>query len=181
VAALRPPDPPLTDGVVTVRAWRDDDLPALVAAFDDPELSRWLPDIPYPYTENDGRAFLGRLEEGYRDGRFGLAVVSADRGGLLGGIGLRREQEHRAELGYWVRRDARGRGVATLALRLVSRWAFDELGFHRLQLHTDVENVASQRVAERAGYTREGVLRAWLVMHGEPRDHVLFSLLSGDV
>ena len=59
-----------------------------------------------------------------------------------------------------------------------TRRAFAELGFARIQLHADAANVASQRVAERAGYTREGVLRAWLEVQGEPRDHVLYSLLA---
>jgi len=75
---------------------------------------------------------------------------------------------------------ARGRGIASRALRLVSAWALDELGVGRLQLHADVENVPSQRVAERAGYVREGVVRGWIEMRGERRDHLVYSLLPRD-
>jgi [ribosomal protein S5]-alanine N-acetyltransferase len=85
----------------------------------------------------------------------------------------------RAEVGYWVRADARGRGIGSRALVLVSDWAFVH-GYRRLQLHADVDNVASQRVAEKAGYRREGVLRAWIELNGVPRDHVMYSLLESD-
>jgi RimJ/RimL family protein N-acetyltransferase len=82
-----------------------------------------------------------------------------------------------------MRRDARGRGLTTRALHLISRWAFDELGCARLQLRADLLNLPSQRVAEKAGFTREGVLRS---VHFNPRqnrrvDFVMFSLLPGEL
>jgi RimJ/RimL family protein N-acetyltransferase len=85
-----------------------------------------------------------------------------------------------AEIGYWLAPEARGRGAATRALRLLSSWALRELPIARLQLTTDVENDASQRVATRAGFTREAVLRAWFDDRGERRDAVMFSLLPGE-
>jgi [ribosomal protein S5]-alanine N-acetyltransferase len=93
---------------------------------------------------------------------------------------MRSEGDGRFEVGYWVRRERRRRGIASRALRLISAWALGDLGAARVQLHTDVENVPSQRVAENAGYTREGVLRSWLEHRGERRDHVLYSLLATD-
>ena len=74
----------------------------------------------------------------------------------------------------------RSRGAATIALRLVSRWAFERNGIHRLQLTTAPANMASQRVAERAGFTREGYLRAWMPMSGGRRDSLMFSPLPTD-
>ena len=73
----------------------------------------------------------------------------------------------------------RGRGVATRALRLLSDWALspDGLGLARVQLTTDVDNPASQRVAERAGFEREGVLRAYVEHQGARRDMVVWSRL----
>jgi len=106
--------------------------------------------------------------------------VAAAAGELLGGVALRPDDERRAEVGHWVRRERRGEGVATRAVRLLSAWAIGELGFARIQLHCDVENVASQRVAEKAGYAREGILRAWLEVDGDPRDHVLYSVLASE-
>lgn len=85
------------------------------------------------------------------------------------------------QVGYWVKREARGRGVATRALRLLSRWAFDELGARRVQLIAQPENLASQRVAEKAGFQREGLLRAYAELKGRRPDFHMYSLLPGDL
>ena len=79
----------------------------------------------------------------------------------------------RAGVGYWLVPAARGRGVATRAVRLLARWAFDSLGVVRLELTCGPDNVASQRVAERCGFTREGLMRAHLPFKGGRRDTVL--------
>jgi ribosomal-protein-alanine N-acetyltransferase len=164
----------LSDSVITIRSWRNDDLNELVAAVNDPEIGRWMPAIPHPYSPADGRAYLARATS--RDGAFAIVDARSDR--LLGGITVNSQNWGRAEIGYWVRADARCRGVASCALALASRWALER--HRRLQLHADVENVASQRVAEKAGFRREGVLRAWIEQNGSQRDHVLYSLLRGD-
>jgi RimJ/RimL family protein N-acetyltransferase len=173
------PDPLPSDGVVTLRPWAKRDLPEVVRCFDDEEIARWLPLIPQPYTEADARDWfethVPRLVSG---SGASFAIVDATKGELLGGIGLRSEGEARVEIGYWVRRERRGHGFASRAVRLISGWAMDELGAARVQLHADVENVPSQRVAENAGFTREGVLRSWIEHRGERRDHVLYSLLA---
>lgn len=90
--------------------------------------------------------------------------------------------DYRATVGYWVAAEARGRGVCTRALRLLSRHALEELELQRVDLVTDPDNVASQRVAEKVGFRREGVLRAHL-RHpgGRIRDSVMFSLLPGEL
>jgi RimJ/RimL family protein N-acetyltransferase len=71
--------------------------------------------------------------------------------------------------------------VATRALRLVSVWALDELGLQRISLLAEPENVPSQRVAEKAGFRREGVLRSFRELKGARRDYVMYSLLPGDL
>lgn len=99
--------------------------------------------------------------------RYGISGVVSPRGCpeancvLLGiqGPGV-------AEVGYWVRREARGRGYATRATRLVSESGIHELALSRIQLHAFPENVASQRVAEKAGFTREGILRSYREVRG---------------
>jgi RimJ/RimL family protein N-acetyltransferase len=163
----------LRDGELRLRPWVPADLPELVAAANDPEIGRWMPAIPYPYLRADGEAYLRRSTG--RDGAF--AIVDEER--LVGGIAVSARKWKRAEVGYWVRADARGRGIGSRALALVSEWAFAH-GYRRLQLHADVDNLASQRVAEKAGYRREGVLRAWIELNGVPRDHVMYSLLESD-
>jgi ribosomal-protein-alanine N-acetyltransferase len=166
----------LSDGEIVLRPWSLDDLDALVRAIDDPEIGRWMPKIPHPYSAEAGAAYLARSAG--REGRF--AIVRADGGGLVGGISLVPKHWGRAEIGYWIRADARGRGLATRALVLISRWGL-ERGFRRLQLHADVANPASHRVAEKAGFVREGVLRSWIEHDGSERDHILFSLLRRDL
>jgi [ribosomal protein S5]-alanine N-acetyltransferase len=150
------PGGPLSDGVVSLRAWEESDTADLVAALQDPDIPRFTR-IPSPYTEAHAREFFAR---GGAANETGFAIVSARDGKLLGGIGLRDAGESRGEVGYWVRAEARGRGVMRRALRLVARWAFDELGLVRLQLLTRPDNPASQRAAEGAGFRREGVLRS---------------------
>ncbi len=85
------------------------------------------------------------------------------------------------QFGYWVKREARGRGVATRALRLLSRWAVAELGAARLQLVTEPENDASQRVAEKAGFRREALLRAYVDLRGRRPDVYMYALLREDL
>ena len=166
----------LSDDELVLRPWRTDDLDALVVAIDDPEIGRWMPMIPHPYSAEAGAAYLARSAG--REGRF--AIVGAGDRKLLGGISLVPRHWGRAEIGYWIRADERGRGLATRALVLVSRWGLQR-GFRRLQLHADVENPASHRVAEKAGFSREGVLRGWIEHDGRERDHILFALLRRDV
>lgn len=172
----------LEDGVVRLRPWTMEDVPAVYDACQDPEISRWIPFVPSPYTLEDAEAYVrGCVDSG--DERLPFAVVAAAGGELLGAIDMRlNEHRYRGHIGYWVVAAARGRGVATRALRLVSRRGLDELGLVRLELITDPDNVASQRVAEKVGYRREGVLRAHL-RHpdGRLRDSVLFSLLPGEL
>ena len=104
-------------------------------------------------------------------------------GCVVGGIGMGLNSHgYRATVGYWVATSERGNGVCTRALRLLSRHALDDLEVQRVDLVTDPDNIASQRVAEKVGYRREGVLRAHL-RHpdGRIRDSVMFSLLPGEL
>ncbi|KAH6816422.1 hypothetical protein C2S53_016701 [Perilla frutescens var. hirtella] len=87
----------------------------------------------------------------------------------------------RAELGYMVSSEYWGRGVATRAVKLAANAVFVEWGhLERLEAVVDVENAASQRVVEKAGFVREGVLRKYYLLKGKPRDALIFSLLSTD-
>jgi RimJ/RimL family protein N-acetyltransferase len=86
-----------------------------------------------------------------------------------------------ALLGLGAAPEARGRGVATHAVRLLARWAFDDLGLARLALTCAPDNHASQRVAERCGFSREGVLRSHIPFKGGRRDTVVFGVLPGEL
>jgi RimJ/RimL family protein N-acetyltransferase len=171
-----------TDGLV-LRPWRLDDGPAITAACQDPEIARWLPVIPVPYEEHHARAFLEQSIRNRESGEsYGFAVVDATGGELVGSIAIVIQPFRCGRIGYWVAHDARGRGVATAALKALCRWAVDDLGLARLDLLTDPENVASQRVAEKAGFQREGIMRSSLeYQDGRRRDSILFSLLADEL
>jgi RimJ/RimL family protein N-acetyltransferase len=181
-----PPAAPLSDGVVALRLWQTDDAEELVAALDgDVEVQRWLDAIPQPYTEADARAWLSQTRHAWRDGAGApFAVVDHATGRLLGGIGLRWNDRVNAvgEVGYWARADVRGRGVTTRALKLVAEWALRSAGCERLVLRADTRNVPSQRVAERAGFAREGVERSarFSPRQGRRVDFVVYSRLPED-
>ena len=163
----------LDDGVIAVRPFAEEDVPAIAAACTDPEIARWTL-VPEPYTEDDARAFVAEAETAY-------AVVDAVADALVGAISLDRVAQGNGQIGYWVAREARGRGVATRALRLVAGWGLARGGFARVQLLTEPENVASRRVAERAGFTNEGLLRSYAEMKGRRCDMLIWSLLPTDL
>jgi len=163
---------------VTLRPWRESDVPAIVEACQDPEIPRWT-SVPSPYTEQDARDFVAHGVPG-REYQLQLAIVDADSDELLGSIGLFTHDEGIGEVGYWMAAAARGRGAATRAVRLVVAWGFESYGYERIQLHTLPGNRASERVAEKAGFTREGVLRSYAVMKGRRTDITMFSLLPGE-
>jgi RimJ/RimL family protein N-acetyltransferase len=154
VAVPRYPQPTLTDGRLTLRPPRAGDIPALVAACQDPEIPRWTR-VPSPYTEEHARAWLATEVEGVR-----LFVVDGeDR--LLGTVALMEVDPARgyAEIGYWVAAEARRRGVATGAVTLLRDWAAGELGLTLIELLVHRDNTASLGVPLRAGFERTGELR----------------------
>jgi RimJ/RimL family protein N-acetyltransferase len=176
--ALPFPDPPLHDELVVLRRYRPADAPAVAAACADPETQRWIPVMPSPYTLADAQGFIGRSPEAWATGAAAIFAIADPRDdALLGSITVHRPRERRAMVGYWVAPWARRRGVATAALRLVSRWALRELGIVRLALYTLVGNEASGAVAERCGFVREGILRNY----DDDGDCVMFSLIPADI
>jgi RimJ/RimL family protein N-acetyltransferase len=182
MAGLPLPTPPLADDAIVLRPWRETDIPAQLRIFSDPvfqAFSDWA-----PRTEAAARRALVEYEAARRRGEqaeFAL-VASDDDDVVLGGGSLNNVTltQGRAAIGYWLAPEARDRGVAVRAVRLLARWAFDDLGIARLELTCGPDNTASQRVAERCGFTREGVLRSHMPFKGARRDTVMFSLLPGE-
>jgi len=168
----------LRDGDLVLRPWTEDDVDAMVAGCNDPGVAHWIPTIPHPYTREDALAFIrGEVRPDHQ----ALAIELDGR--VVGGIGMGlNSHDYRATMGYWIAASGRGQGICTRALRLLSRHALDDLEVQRVDLVTDPDNVASQRVAEKVGFRREGVLRSHL-RHpdGRVRDSVMFSLLPGEL
>jgi RimJ/RimL family protein N-acetyltransferase len=151
--------PTLRDGDLVLRPKRPDDADAITAACQDPEIPRWTL-VPSPYTRADAEAFLRSSAEEEAAGRSAnfLAVDEEDR--LLGSfslMGLDREPGF-GEIGYWVAAEARGRGVATRGVRMLTDWGLRELGLQRIEILPHKDNLPSRRVAEKAGYRDTGEL-----------------------
>jgi ribosomal-protein-serine acetyltransferase len=177
------PGEPLVDGGTSLRGWRDADLPTLAESGRDPDVTRWM-GLPGNYREPDARAYLMSRYDGVHAGiRAPFAIVATDGGELLGSIALAHFdwEDLRGEVGYWLSAAARGQGHATRAVRLICAWGLETLGLGRIELQAAVDNPASQRVAERAGFTREAVLRSrWATFGGERHDMVCFGLLASE-
>jgi len=181
---LTPPNPPLSDGVVTLRPFRAEDAPAVMAACQDPEIQRWIPVIPVPYAEADARRFILMTLQAWHDGsgyEFAIADAATDR--YIGSIGLHLgPNPRRHAIGYLVAPEARGRGVAVRALRLVTRWGFEQVKIERLALWTLPGNVRSQVVAEKAGFRFEGIAHNWESDRDDrPVDAVMYSMTPDDL
>ena len=109
----------LRDEAIVLRPWSFADIDDIVECIDgDPEIARWLDQVPQPYTRKDARGYVGGI------GEQAFAITDAETGRLLGSIGVRWNERHDVgEIGYWTRADARGRGVITRALKSVSGFA----------------------------------------------------------
>ena len=170
----------LSDGVIRLEKLSDAHLPGLASLLADPDVleNTRVPEPPPDGFEHD---WLQAYKDGEADGtRDGFAIEDAETGEFLGIAGLVaiEAKESQAEIGYIVVREARGRGIATRALRLVTAYALDELGFARVHLMIGSGNTPSMRVAERCGYQREGVLRSLYVKPGRRADMVVYSRVA---
>jgi RimJ/RimL family protein N-acetyltransferase len=174
------PDPPLSDGVVVLRRLSRDDAEGIRLASEDAEIARWAGAPALYRGRPDG--FLVTAERDRKAGRaVTLAVEVADHA-FSGAISLTCDWEHRkAEVSYWLNATARGKGFGSRAVRLAAKWAFEELRLERLEVLSNPENEASERLALRVGFAKEGVLRAYRLRNGGREDLALFSLLPADL
>lgn len=154
------PHPELSVGRLTLSGLTSDDAPALVSAFSDPELRRWLP-LPSPYTREMGEAWCAEISEGMRREGRGFVIGIRHDGVLAGSIDAKRVdwRARTLELSYWTAPRHRGRGVMTAALRRTTDWLIDDLGFERVELRISPGNTGSLATARAAGFMREGVAR----------------------
>jgi RimJ/RimL family protein N-acetyltransferase len=171
---LHPPIPPLSDGTVTLREWRATDVPDVAVACRDPEIVRWTTQVPEGYTEDHARGWIASTRAGWAKGSAELAITETGTDAVAGAVALIARESWVAEIGYWMAAPFRGRGLATRALGLVVDWGHG-LGFVRLQLTTLPGNDASARVAAKAGFVEEGLLRAYANQRGAIKDILMWS------
>lgn len=164
-----------------IRPYRIGDFPAVYDAVCESmrELVPWMPWCRPGYSIDDSRTWIENQISAFRQGTaFEFAIVSAS-GRYLGGCGLNRidTMNRRANLGYWVRSGSAGHGVATAAVKLIRSWGFQNTEFIRLEILAAAGNLASRRVAQKAGAEYEGVLRNRLILQGSPHDAAVYSFI----
>ena len=179
-------DTRLTDGAILLRPYRTDDVEELYEAVRESirELQPWMPWCHPDYSIEESREWLASREDAWNNrAEYGFHVSDVSSGRFLGGVGLNQINGlyRAANLGYWIRTSAAGRGVATRAARLAARFGFEELNLLRIEIVAATGNLASQRVAEKVGAVREGVMRKRLFVHGVEHDAVLTSLIAEDM
>jgi [ribosomal protein S5]-alanine N-acetyltransferase len=175
-----PPTQRLRDGRVALRPFRASDAGAVASACRDPDILRFT-FMKDGLTEEEAGEWIDSGNERWAAGHPRFAIVDdAHDDHLLGQVGLHFNPRHvSAEVHYWVVGSERGRGVASRALSLLIDWGFSR-GIERVFLVVHPENKASNRLAERLGFTREGVLRSYEPIKGERPDLVSWSLLPSD-
>jgi RimJ/RimL family protein N-acetyltransferase len=176
--------PTLTDGVVTLRAHRAEDVDEIVVQGQDPVMQEWTT-VPVPYVRQHAESFaLDLMPQGWQTplGTKGFAIEAMDDGRprFAGTVDLRPDDSGGAEIGFGLAPWARGRGVMTRAVRLALRWGFEEAGLEVVIWRANVGNWASRRVAWACGFRFEGAVRGLLATRGERRDGWVASLLRGD-
>jgi RimJ/RimL family protein N-acetyltransferase len=174
----------LTDGVITLHRYRAEDVGDIFAGASESvaEIHPWMPWCHPGYEIAETRAWVSFAVAQWDAGRQFEFVIRTAAGEHVGsgGINSLHDAHPLANLGYWVRTSQTRKSYATRATRLLAEFAFRDLGLQRVEIVAAIGNVPSQRVAEKAGATREGILRNRLVIEGIPHDAVMFSFIPPD-
>jgi RimJ/RimL family protein N-acetyltransferase len=165
---------------VRLRPWRTDDVPAVFAACQDAEIQRWT-QVPVPYLRENAEGFVTAIAAAtWAEGGGLFAVEPREGGPLIASIGLFPPSDGYAEAGYWTVAAYRGQGYTAEALRVLTAWAFDQVGLRRVELVVDPANAGSLAVARSAGFQIEGTVRQRFLHRGEPSDVVLHARIAAD-
>ncbi|MEN8173397.1 MAG: GNAT family protein, partial [Chloroflexota bacterium] len=171
----------LTNGTITLRPVQLDDVSTMTQAVHEsiPAIMPWMGWCHPDFSEAEARIWISSLPAAWRAGtQYAFAITDTQDGTFLGGCGLNHINRiyRLANLGYWVRTSAAGRGIATQATRLLARFGIERLNLLRAEIVVAVDNHASLRVAEKCGAAREGVLRNRLIVRGNILDAVMHAL-----
>jgi ribosomal-protein-serine acetyltransferase len=164
-----------------IRPYRLDDATAIWQAVRESmnELQPWMPWCHPGYAIDETRSWLSAQVQAFQQrSAFEFAIIT-DEGGYVGGCGLNQIDplNQRANLGYWVRSSAAGKGIATAATILTRDWGFANTDLVRIEILVAVGNLASRRVAEKSGAVYEGTLRTRLTVHGTRHDAAMYSFV----
>jgi len=174
---------PLVSRRLTLRLPALEDVPTFVAHLNDPGVSEHLSHVPYPYTEQDGIDFVrSKTGDGPLDIGEVYVIEESETGKMIGTIGVRRLDLPGGgavgEIGYWLAREAWGRGFASEAVAALIPvcWAS---GIERLTAHVNVENAASRRVLAKNGFAEVGMAELWMPARNRSNTSVLMALEPG--
>jgi RimJ/RimL family protein N-acetyltransferase len=177
-----PPLEELRGERAVLRRIRAADAAHFAEGVNDPDVQKFS-GIPLTHTEDTARQAIEEVfPERWRTGEGGhLAIADPETDELLGSVLLFHLEwpDARAECGFWLRAAGRGRGAASDAVRMATAWGFAEVGLMRIEAFTDVDNFGSQRVLERTGFEREGLLRSYAAREDVGRiDAFVYGLLG---
>jgi len=176
----------LTGDSVLMRPYRNGDAEELHKAVRESlaEMSPWLPFAHEDYSIKETRQWLKKRPDDWKKGiTYDFAIFNSIDGVFVGGCGLNHIDYEglTANLGYWVRTSRTGQGIAPMVTKILAKWGFKELDLNRIEIVIATGNERSQRVAEKVGAYREGILRKRIIVREKVYDAVMFSLVPGDI
>jgi RimJ/RimL family protein N-acetyltransferase len=177
--------PTLQYGRITLRPPVESDVPKIYDACQDPLIPRFTT-VPPEYTMAHALDYVQRVPaslELRREFPFVIEFGVGDDKQFAGVISFHTIslENHRAEIGYWMHADMRGKGICTIAAKMITNYGFTTMGFRRIEAAVDLDNVASQKLLMSAGYTKEGILRQRVTRSdGSQIDMVELSVLASD-
>ncbi len=174
-----------TDGSIVIRQYRADDIDGLYESARESihQIYPWMEWCHPQFSRQDSNAWVTSREKDWIEGvEYSFVIADAGSGSFLGSCGINGiNKTHRfANLGYWVRSSATRKGAATAAALLLARFGFEQLKLNRIEIVISVGNGPSERVAEKAGATKEGILRRRLVVGKHTHDATMYSLIRED-
>ncbi len=174
------------NGPLTIRPFTNEDIPLLLEAVleSQSELSLWMPWCHPAYSIHDTEKFVRtRADAWAKDEDYSFAIVDAETDCFFGTVSINRiiREDQVGNIGYWIRTSETRNGLGSTAARMVADFGLNEAKLTRLEILTSVNNIASQRAAEKAGARREGVLRKRLLLCGQAHDAVVFSFIADDL
>ena len=177
--AKTPRKPVIVTKAFTLRPIRNSDAADIVKLINDKGIARNLLSVPHPYGMKDAREWLRRVSSSRRKKiKTWISFAIDIDGRLVGDISIFKIKGHKAEIGYWLGRPYWGKGIMTRAVKEIVKFAFNDLGLTRISAYTFIFNKGSQRVLEKAGFKREGILRKNVAKGDKLLDEYLFAKIK---
>jgi len=173
----------LTGERIILRPLEKKDAKSLQENINDPDIYRFTLTIPHPYTKENAEWWINHTRDRIEKGNaYELGIALKENNKIIGGLGLCKiEKEHdSAEVGYWLGKKYWGNGITTEALELLLDFSFNQLKLHRLHANTLIDNIGSQRVLEKCGFTKEGRRKERIKKDGKYYDDFVFGLVVQD-